>query len=344
MDRLTHRVRGLVERGERISAEDGRALLDVRDLNVLSALSRIARERRFGKEGRFIAVSPVEVTTTRQVSEQISSGADASADVLLQPASTDLVDIESWGRHVSDSIKTIGERRVTARVDPEQLRSIYGESARLGLFMEHLGGASGLYLSGAGSFSGDPLWPDAATFEHWIATHQAVAELGITGEAGIVYHDAADLDLLAEQMTTIREVQDVTRHFRSFIPLPYTSESFEDAPHRRTPGSAMTLRISAIARIFFDNIDHISTPVRLVDPETSFVALNFGADIVDPSYRPSDARVSSKQNEQELLLPVVDNNRVEEADQLRFIEERIVEARFRPLPVDAFLEELTLVA
>lgn len=344
MDRLTHRVRGLIERGERISPGDGRALLELRDLNLLSSLSRIARERRFGRDARFIAVSPIEVDTSSPVAEQISSAVTSSEDLLLQPPTGRRYDIEAWSESVTDEIRTSGERRVTVRLDPSSLRSVYSHRDRLGAIAKHLGGPSGLYLSGATSFSSDPLWAGAEAFEHWIATHQAAAELGLKGEAGVVYHDGADLDLIAEQMTTIREVQDTTEHFRSFVPLPFTSLEFDEEPHRRAPGSAMTLRITAIARIFFDNIDHISTPVRLVDPETSFVALNFGADVVDPTYRPIDAEEPRAKPEAATLFPVVDGRSAgDEKDLLRFIEERIVEVRFRPIPVDAALEELTLV-
>ena len=343
MEKLTHRVRALLERGERITRDDCHALFEVRDLNLMSGLSRIARERRFGKRARFVAATRVEVDASLPIEETLAPYAERSEDLLLVPAATTPPsEIEAWGAHVSEAISLTGPRRVTARLDPVALREIYTDSSRLRSVIDTLGGTEAVTLSAAHAFADDPLWSDAAlSMEHWIATQQAAAELGLRADAGAVYHDAADLDTLADQFDRLRTLQDATGHFRSFVPLPFTSAAFESEPHRRSPGAAMTLRVGAIARIFFDNIEHIATPLRLVAPETSFVALSYGTDLIDPLYMASDAEPEGPQ-EGGLDLAVVAAAESREEDILRFIEERIVETRFRPVPVDAHYRELAL--
>ncbi len=55
MDKLLHRVRGMVERGERISTADCRGLFDLHNLNEFSKLARVVRERRYGKDAFYRA-------------------------------------------------------------------------------------------------------------------------------------------------------------------------------------------------------------------------------------------------------------------------------------------------
>ena len=61
---------------------------------------------------------------------------------------------------------------------------------------------------------------------------------------------------------------------------------------------------------------------------------------MDAGYRASDAEPNEPLG---IELAVVDSTGAEKFDFLRFVEERIIESRFHPVPVDANGERLRMV-
>lgn len=337
VERLVHRVRGRIERGERITPEDCRGLFDLRDLNRFSQLSRIARERRYGTDAFFTVADPVEI----RKGDGVPSVYGENGGVLTPQYSAGERDPASWVGPLVESVRTL-PADVRLRFDPRLLHAVAGEEGP-GEFLSVSGGRSAL-IGPAGGFANDPLWGESAmTPERWLALHNTAHAAGRSTDAGVHYHDDADPDALVEFMSMIRDLQDLTGGFRSIVPIPFTLADEHQAPHRRQPSAAMTLRITAILRLFFDGIDHVVTPVRLLDPEISFVALSYGADTIDTTISPSEAEVAPGESGAGLLPIISPSERRAEEDLLRLIEERIVEARFRPVPVDPDYRRMRLV-
>ena len=332
-----HRVRGRVERGEPITSEDCRGLFDLRDLNRFSQLSRIARERRYGTDAFFTVADPVEIRR----GDGVPSASGENGTVLTPQYGAGAGDPADWVGPLLENVRDLPSD-VRLRFDPRLLHAVVGEKG-FGEFLSGLGSRSVL-VGPAGAFGNDPLWGESAmTPERWLALHKSVHEAGISTDAGVHYHDDADPDALVEFMAMIRDLQDRTGRFRSIVPIPFTLAGEEHAAHRRQPTAAMTLRITAILRLFFDGIDHVVTPVRLLDPEISFVALSYGADTIDTTISPSESEVAPGEKGAGMLPIISPSERRAEEDLLRLIEERIVEARFRPVPVDPEYRRMRLV-
>ncbi len=336
MERLVHRVRGIVERGERIAPADARSLFSLHDLNFFSRLASVARERRYGRDGRFSAYETLEigVLSSAEVGDLLAC-MEETTDVVIQPAGGRSFSLKEWCEGVAEHVGPKGNRKQFVRLDPVDLVPLLGDRDGMSEIIETLGGGEFCQISGAAPFGEDELWSRHASlldFEPWIATQKMLIGLGLACDASVVYHDDTDLDRVVHQMTIVRELQDETGGFRRFLPLPYTAEGYADELHRKTPGAAMTLKMSAISRLFFDNIDHIASPIRMIAPEIAFVALSHGADTIDLGYRASDAEPRSEGG---IDLTVVDPGGAGPQDPLRFVEERILESRYRPVPVDA---------
>ena len=81
-------------------------------------------------------------------------------------------------------------------------------------------------------------------------------------------------------MRRLRELQDKTGGFNTFIPLKFRNG---DNAMSNVPESVTTedMRLYAIARIYLDNFDHIKAYWAMIGRETAQLSLNFGVDDID---------------------------------------------------------------
>ncbi len=83
----------------------------------------------------------------------------------------------------------------------------------------------------------------------------------------------------------LRELQDETGGFLTYIPLAYHTEHNELGEELGRVGTATTgyedLKNIAIGRLFLDSIPHVKTHWPMVTPFMSQVALEFGCDDVE---------------------------------------------------------------
>ena len=353
MNKLIHRVRGLVERGERISSEDCRKLFDVHDLNEFSGLGRLVRERRYGLNAHFRVSETFRYHGEHPelfLSEIETLGPEDAVEFLLKVEWREGDDVASWQERF----------RAFAEVS---LPVIISLPARFVLAAAESGGKSTrevlkewgeilpVILSGHDALLFDEEWRnkhagDSITAERWLALHEGAHEIGMKTEAGMVYHSSFDPDYYVAHLDLLRSLQDKTGGFRSFAPMAWHDNDAE-VRYLASPSAALTLKTITISRLFLDNVPHITTSPGLTDPETSYIGLSYGADTIDPTLRPEDLQPSSGGREagsgNELV--VLSEGEVTEDKRLGLgmIEERIIEARFRPVPVIGSGEVLELV-
>ena len=123
------------------------------------------------------------------------------------------------------------------------------------------------------------------TGEEWINVHRVAHKLGIRTNCTMLYgHVETPADRI-EHLTTLRNLQEETGGFLTYIPLAYHPDHNELGEEMGRVGSATTgyedLKNVAVARLFFDNIDHIKTHWPMVTPFMSQVVLAFGCDDVE---------------------------------------------------------------
>ena len=87
-----------------------------------------------------------------------------------------------------------------------------------------------------------------------------------------------------DHLIRLRELQDETGGFQTFIPLAFHPDN-TGLSEIRKPSAAMDLRTMAVSRLMLDNIDHIKAYWIMLGIETAQAALHYGADDLDGTVR-----------------------------------------------------------
>jgi aminodeoxyfutalosine synthase len=123
------------------------------------------------------------------------------------------------------------------------------------------------------------------TGEEWIRVHREAHELGIPTNCTMLYGHVETADDRIAHLAMLRELQDETRGFLTYIPLAYHPDHNELGETLGRTGTATTgyedLRNIAVGRLFLDNIPHVKTHWPMVTPFLSQIALSFGCDDVE---------------------------------------------------------------
>ncbi|HEU5321109.1 MAG TPA: aminofutalosine synthase MqnE [Methylomirabilota bacterium] len=118
-----------------------------------------------------------------------------------------------------------------------------------------------------------------ADAERWCEIHGIAHSLGIRTNATMLYGHVETLAERVEHLLRLREQQDRSGGFLTFVPLAYqvgTTRLVE----RQTP-PADSLRTIAVARLLLDNFPHVEAYWVVLGEDTTSVALHFGADDVN---------------------------------------------------------------
>ena len=83
-----------------------------------------------------------------------------------------------------------------------------------------------------------------------------------------------------DHLVRLRELQDETGGFQTFIPLAFHPDNSELA-HIPKPSGVMDLKTMAISRLMLDNFPHIKAYWVMLGLKIAQVALSFGADDID---------------------------------------------------------------
>lgn len=123
------------------------------------------------------------------------------------------------------------------------------------------------------------------TGDEWLRIHREAHGLGIPTNCTMLYGHVETADDRIEHLTMLRELQDDTQGFLTYIPLAYHTENNELGEELGRVGSATTgdedLKNIAIGRLYFDNVPHVKTHWPMVTPFLSQIALSFGCDDVE---------------------------------------------------------------
>jgi aminodeoxyfutalosine synthase len=115
---------------------------------------------------------------------------------------------------------------------------------------------------------------------HWIEAHRAAHGLGIRSNATMLYGHVEAAKHRIDHLLKLRDLQDETGGFQTFIPLAFHPEN-TGMSHILKPTGNMDLRVVAISRLVLDNFDHIKAYWIMLGESTAQVALGFGADDID---------------------------------------------------------------
>lgn len=115
----------------------------------------------------------------------------------------------------------------------------------------------------------------------WFDVHKAAHKMGIPTNATILYGHIETIEERVIHMLKLREAQDETGGFLTFIPLAFQPGDTGIKPTNQFTSAIDDLKMIAISRLMLDNFPHIKAYWVMLTEEVASVALNFGADDMD---------------------------------------------------------------
>lgn len=121
---------------------------------------------------------------------------------------------------------------------------------------------------------------DKATTAQWLEIHETAHKLGLMSNCTMLYGHIESYTHRVDHMNRLRELQDRTKGFNTFIPLKFRNQDNEMS-HVPETSVIEDLKNYAVARIFLDNIDHIKAYWPMIGRSTAQLSLAFGVDDID---------------------------------------------------------------
>jgi aminodeoxyfutalosine synthase len=114
----------------------------------------------------------------------------------------------------------------------------------------------------------------------WLNIHREAHNLGLRTNATMLYGHIEKPWHRVDHLCRLRELQDETHGFQTFIPLAFHPEN-TGLDHIPQPSGLTDLSVMALSRILLDNFDHIKAYWIMLGEKTAQTALAFGADDLD---------------------------------------------------------------
>lgn len=303
-------IAGKVMAGERLGFEDGCALYRAGDLHALGWLANHVRERLHGERAFFIHNQHVNYSNVcvngctfcafgKQPGEDGAyemSVAEVAAKVrerLCEP----ICELHIVGGchpglpfdYYLEMLRAVKELRPGCHiqgftcVEIAYFAELYGMSVAEVLTRLREAGLGSLPGGGAEVFSPRvrrALCPRKLSPEGWLAVARTAHNLGLRTNATMLYGHIETIEERVEHLLKLRELQDETGGFLTFIPLAFHPENTK-LSHLPGPTGLDELRTTAVARLLLDNFPHIKSFWVMSSPKIAQVSLHFGADDID---------------------------------------------------------------
>jgi len=152
-----------------------------------------------------------------------------------------------------------------------------------GMKQLHAAGLDSLPGGGAEIFAPEireQICADKVDATGWLAIHEAAHQLGMHSNATMLYGNIETYEHRIDHMRRLRELQDKTGGFNTFIPLKFRNYDNEMS---YVPESTITedMRLYAIARIYLDNFPHLKAYWPMLGRQNAQLSLSFGVNDID---------------------------------------------------------------
>jgi len=114
--------------------------------------------------------------------------------------------------------------------------------------------------------------------ERWIEVHRAAHGVGLPSNATMLYGHFETEEEIVDHMRSLRDLQDETKGFNSFIPLAFHPKNTGFEKQIRPTDGFKDIRIFATARIYLDNFPHLKAFWSSLGVKFSQALLSYGVD------------------------------------------------------------------
>ena len=156
-------------------------------------------------------------------------------------------------------------------------------STEEGMKRAHEAGLDSLPGGGAEIFHPDIrniICADKATGDEWLHIHRTAHNLGMHSNATLLYGHIEKAEHRIDHMERLRQLQDETKGFNTFIPLKFRNK---DNDMHDVPESTMAndLKMYAISRLYLDNFSHVKAYWPMLGREIAQLTLSYGVNDID---------------------------------------------------------------
>ena len=130
----------------------------------------------------------------------------------------------------------------------------------------------------------DQICEHKADGNNWIHIHRTAHTMGLKTNCTMLYGHIEKPFHRIDHLIRLRELQDETNGFQTFIPLAFHPEN-TGLSHLKKPTALDDLRTMAISRLMLDNIPHMKAYWIMLGIGTAQTALSYGADDLDGTVR-----------------------------------------------------------
>jgi aminodeoxyfutalosine synthase len=302
-------VRDKVLQGRRLSFEDGLALYRTDDLLALGWLANHVREKRHGDAGYFVWNTHLNHTNVcvatcdfcafaakKEEPRAYTMGLDEIfRAVLALPRPVREVHIVGglhpelpWS-YFTDMMK--GIKRVRPDIHVKAFTAVevfffhrlYRMSVERVLAELKEAGLDSMPGGGAEIFASqtrDRIIKGKADAAQWLDVMREAHRQGIPTNATMLYGHVESVEDRVDHLVRLRELQDETGGFVTYIPLAFQPW---EAPAMKLPETTgfEDLKAIAVGRLMLDNFPHIKSYWIMIGPRLAQVGLSFGADDLD---------------------------------------------------------------
>src|SRR5258708_39349428 len=114
----------------------------------------------------------------------------------------------------------------------------------------------------------------------WLETARTAHLMGLRSNCTMLYGHIETEEDRVDHLIRLRELQDDTGGFQTFIPLAFPAANTA-LEHVATTTGFLDLKMIAVSRLMLDNIPHIKAYWIMMTPRIAQIALRFGADDID---------------------------------------------------------------
>jgi aminodeoxyfutalosine synthase len=296
--------------GERLSQEDGVALYRSPDLLAVGWLANHVREKRHGNVTYFNVnrhINPTNVCVAH--CKLCAFGRDPNAPGAYTFALEEIYQRAEQGvregatefhmvgglhpdlpfEHFLDMIRGLKQRCPTVHLKAFTMVEVgyFARIAKLSIkeTLQKMKDAGVDSLPGGGAEIFHPrvrklICDHKVSGQMWLSIARQAHELGLHSNATMLYGHVETEEERVDHLLKLRELQDQTHGFVTFIPLAFHPDNTA-LSHIPKPTGYADLRNIAVSRLLLDNFAHIKAYWIMLSPAIAQIALRFGANDLD---------------------------------------------------------------
>jgi len=297
--------------GERISDEEGLLLFEKGSLPFLGALANFIREKKHGDivyfnrnfhiEPTNVCVFTCNFCSYSRLYARREEGWELSADQMLHMVKKydgqPVTEVHIVGgvhpkmnlEFFADVLRKIKAHRPGLHIKgftAVELDYMFRKAKKTneeGLAYLKEAGLDSLPGGGAEIFDEvirEKICADKVGSQGWLAIHEAAHKLGMHSNATMLYGHIENYSHRIDHMSRLRNLQDKTGGFNTFIPLKFRNKD-NDMSHVPESNIVEDMKMYAVARIYLDNFPHLKAYWPMLGRQNAQLSLSFGVNDID---------------------------------------------------------------